>query len=105
MVCVPGLLPLKAASIFVPCPFNFSMPSFLLHVSSHPRPRSSHLLVKIVIQVKRELDGLERRGKMFLLDLASPERSISSAMKPLDVEDARDVAVSLLRMGVVHCGC
>ena len=55
--------------------------------------------MKIVIQVKRELDGVERRGKLFLVDLASPEKSLPDTARPVDVEDAKDVAVSLLRLG------
>ena len=36
---------------------------------------------------------------MFLLDMASPEKNLAPGLKPADVEDVRDVAVALLRMG------
>ena len=70
----------------------------------HPRPKTSHLVVRVVVQVRRELDGMQRRGKLMLVDLATPERVLRPGLSPEETEDVRDVAVSLYRLGELLSG-
>jgi hypothetical protein len=68
---------------------------------SHPRPRTSHVVVKVSVSVKRKLDGMERTGRLFLVDLATPEAAIPSHYDVHMADDARDVAVAIYRLGIM----
>ena len=69
---------------------------------SHPRPRTSHVVVKVSVSVKRKLDGMERTGRLFLVDLATPEAAIPAHYDVHMADDARDVAVAIYRLGIMR---
>ena len=82
-----------------------------LHVScagcvacSHPRPRTSHVVVRIRVHVRREVDGMERLGRLHLFDLATPESAIPSHYSAVEADEAKDVALSVFRLGARRCG-
>lgn len=68
-------------------------------MDSHPRPRTSHVYVRVRIHVRREVDGMERIGKLHLFDLATPESTIPSYYNAVEADEAKDVAVSVYRLG------
>lgn len=67
----------------------------------HPRPPWSHVMIRASVQIRRALDGMERTGRMVLIDMASPAQYQSAGMTPKDIADAQDVALSIHTMGEV----
>ncbi len=57
------------------------------------------MVVRIRVHIRREVDGMERLGRLHLFDLATPESCIPSSYSAVEADEAKDVAVSIFRLG------